>query len=270
MDTKQLSELPGLKARKKELESQLSKLAEMEGGQVSAETCEKLKMQYEQELTDIEHSSGELVQQGGNEKSELEKSIGEVKKRVAEEDGKLKELEVLHQNGALGENDFKRRGKDVRRAKSVAEKELATAEKKLARVQQYLTSETPVQSGGTAAKNIVSLGMGFVKDQIDSAKGGKSNPNAPKRTNAVSPAKSSSSSSSSLLADFKTVLTTPFGENDLKGKLIQIVILVVVLTGSIIAFRLIYSNVSGGLSEEERRIDREVMEKYNDRANGYR
>lgn len=268
MDKKQLSELPGLKARKRELEGQLSKLAGMEDGQVSAETCEKLKTQYEKELTDIEQSSRELVQQGENKKSELEKTIGEIKKRVAEEDGKLKELEVLHQNGALGEDDFKKRGKDIRRAKSAAEKEQAKTEKQLAWVKQCLTSETPVQSGGVgekggaAAKKLVSMGIGFVKDQIDSAKGGKPNPNAPKGTNTVSPAKNSSASSPSPLSDFKTVLTSPFGQNSTKGKLVQIIAVVLVVTVSIFVFRFLYSSVNGGLNEEERRIDREVMERY--------
>lgn len=144
MNKRKLSSLPGLKARRNAVTSQMAKLRETKE-QVSAELYDRLEIQYREELTKLEPMIFEAQTEGEATLKNLEVRLEALNNRGEQLAAQFRELDIVKQNGAVDDAEYGRQKKRLENEKARNTKDRDKAEKHRDWMTQCTTQETEIE-----------------------------------------------------------------------------------------------------------------------------
>ncbi|MCS3635840.1 DNA repair exonuclease SbcCD ATPase subunit [Salinibacter ruber] len=149
-----LEDLPELKADLEEARQLISQLEDRKE-ETNPDRYEHVRQRYEQQIEELEPTVQKLTDQGESRKQDLEDRLATQQEQVEEAEAELREIEQLHEEGAMDEQAYQEDRRRLQQQKNEAEKKASRLERELDEVNFYLT-----ETGNVSYKKKQSINSG--------------------------------------------------------------------------------------------------------------
>jgi outer membrane protein assembly factor BamB len=163
-----LEDLPALKADLEEARQLLSRL-EARRDTTDPDRYERLRARYQEQIDALEPTVERLTDKGETRRIELQDRQAHQQDKTREADGALEEIESLYEDGAMGEEAYRKDRRRLRRQKKDAESKGSEIKRELDEVEFYLTETGEVSYQTERLRGQAESALGAVTDQVGGA-----------------------------------------------------------------------------------------------------